>query len=565
MAVCVAFFVCADPLSWSVIQGAPPTFTDVTVAAGLNHVQTNLPASMLGSQFSVSGGGAVGDFDGDGFADLYVTRLEGSDILYRNRGDGTFEDVTTSAFGAGLSFAQHGVLSNGAGWADVNNDGHLDLYVTSLNGNRYHLYINDGQGQFTEEAVARGADLSSPDTHFGNSIAFGDYDLDGYLDIFVAEWRLDTQNPNGAMSHNRLLRNLGAENPGNFEDVTIAAGTVLDDIPPRENAGVFGFTPRFTDLDRDGHPDLVLAADGGTSRVYWNNGDGTFLDGTEASGVAGGDSDMGLATGDFNGDGLTDLFFTAIGIQGQSGGGNRLFVNEGNRLFANVTDEAGVRWGGFGWGTNFIDFDNDGDLDLAMTNGVRGKEESIIDTSILWRNDDGLFYDVSAEVGVTDDGFGTGVIVFDFDNDGDQDLLIINHAGAPVLYRNDGGNENDWLRIDLEGVVSNHFGIGAQIEVTPDLGGPTLFREVTASSNWLSQSEITAHFGIGQSDGIIDLVTIYWPSGIVQQLTDVPANTTLLIVESVVPEPQSWLLALLGGLGCYAVHRRRRRFSKSSG
>jgi len=545
----------------SVGHTADPVFTDVTLAAGIDHIQFDSP-NPTGSQFAFSGAVAAGDYDNDGNVDLLFSRLAAPDVLYRNRGDGTFEDVTQTAIPVPAAG-----ISDGLGWADFDNDGHLDFYNTTLGGNRFNLYMNDGNGVFTEQAVARGAAVVGPDAHYGQSVSYADYDNDGFLDVFVAEWRLDSQNPTQAASNNRLLRNVGAANPGHFEDVTIAAGVGIDHVPnPFGAEGVFGFTPRFSDFDDDGNIDLFVAADQGTSRLFWNNGDGSFTDGTAAAGVEGGDTDMGATTGDYNGDGRIDLFITAVGIREENniqGGGNRLFRNEGNRQFSHQSAQAGVQFAGFGWGTDFLDIDNDGDLDLAMTNGIDTGSEQVVDRTTLWRNDDGSFTDISLAAGIVDEGPGPGLITLDYDNDGDSDIIVVNHRQRPILYRNDGGNDNDWLKLSLYGTASNLDGIGARIVVTPELGGPSLLREVSASSTYLSQSSSIPHFGLGPGSGPIDLVEVFWPSGLYQALADVSPNQTLSVFESaataqVVPEPSTWLSYALG-VTLLAVHRRLRR------
>ena len=335
------------------------TFTDVTELSGINYVQNQINPLILSLPQSIAGGAAAADYDGDGWTDLYVTRLDDTDILYRNLGNGTFEDVTAPAFGSGHML---NVASNGASWGDIDNDGDRDLYVTSIDSSRYHLFINDGQGQFSEQAVARSADLSSALAHLGYSSTFGDFDVDGYLDLYVTEWGQVDVAPPALRSHARLLRNSGQSQPGHFEDVTLSAGVYVDDSFGQSQTGndpgngVFLFAPRFSDLDKDGHPDLAIAGDFGTSLLYWNNGNGTFSNGTVAAGVGTDENGMGSAIADFDGDGDLDWFVTSIyepsgsvpegAIWGVTG--NRLFVNNGDRTFTDGTDAAGVRDGAWG-------------------------------------------------------------------------------------------------------------------------------------------------------------------------------------------------------------------------
>ncbi len=524
------------------MMGPTWMFTDVTAAAGINYQQHTYTSGGT-QQVYYTGGATVGDYNNDGWIDIFVTRLDDTDIMYFNNGDGTFTDASTFAFGPTPLNAK----TNGCQSADIDNDGDLDIYVTAIEANRYYLYINDGTGVFTEEAQARGADHFGIDTHFGNSIGFGDYDNDGYVDFYFTEWRLDSQNGTGAPMNARLYRNQGASNPGHFTDTTIAAGVYLD-LVPSNNPAVFdtmGFGPRFTDIDRDGHMDLVISGDHQTSRLFWNDGDGTFTDGTDAANVGTDTFGMGSTVADYDGDGDLDWFVTSIYEDNPLRplrDGNRMYRYDGNRTFTDTTDAIGVRDGAWGWAASLSDFDNDGDLDIAQVNGIIFPEPHYNPTSHFgfdtnqtrfWTNDgSGNFTEVATSLGVTDTRSGKGLIAFDYDKDGDLDMFITNCGQQPILYRNDGGNTNNWLRIDTEGTASNRDGIGAFITVTPDLGTPgeVMVREVDGGSNFLSQNEMTAHFGLGTL-GSVDRVMIEWPSGAVQTFNNVNANTTLLAVE----------------------------------
>ena len=550
---------------WAILstEAAQAGFSDVTRAAGITHRQHQAVPEVTFQSY-MSGGAAAGDYDNDGWVDLYFTRLDGRDLLYRNQGDGTFQDVTATALGADqlASFA-----TNGAAWGDIDNDGDLDLFVTSLFSHRYHLFINDGNGAFGEQAVSRGVAHESADSHFGFSATFGDYDRDGFLDLHTTEWRRGDQNPDGAPHNTRLFRNLGIQQPGFFEDVTEAAGVAMDNIESTApNADSQSFTSRFSDFDGDGWPDLAIASDHRTSRLYWNDGDGTFSDGTLTSGVGSDEFGMGSAIGDVDGDGDFDWFVTSIyGDTLAQRDGNRLYRNDGDRQFTDITDDAGVRDGGWGWGTAMLDHDNDGDLDIAAANGQYFPFRPAIsegfeaDALRLWENDGrGVFQENAAAQGLTDTGSGKALLTLDYDRDGDLDLLVVNNGGTPVLYRNDDGQNRNHLIVRPLGRISTRQSVGAVITVDPDItvAGDELIREIAAGNHFLGQSETMAHFGLGSRQSTVDRVTIRWLSGLRQTLHDVPVNQVLQPMEPI-PEPATGTLAPLGA-GCWLIRRQRR-------
>jgi len=535
VSVTAAIVAAAVAAGTSSVAGA--VFTNATMAAGINHVAhwggTYPPQFVPSPIQEQAGGAAAGDFDGDGWVDLYVTRFWDSDILYRNNRDGTFSDVTATAFLGGVGVHQ----SNGAAWGDVDNDGDLDLAVATLNESRHLLYINNGLGQFAEEGGSRGVLIATglPNTA-GTSFAMGDYDDDGYLDMYVTEWRSFTAISSPAQA--RLFRNLGAAAPGHFADVTTAAGVAMD----RQDKHIgksFSFTPRFSDLDRDGLTDIAVVSDEGTSRLFWNNGNGTFINRTAAAGIDTGTNDMGFTLADFNGDGLLDWFVTSIGTgSGMHPSGNRLFLNNGNRTFTDATDAAGVREGGWGWGVDAIDYDNNGLLDIIHVNGYgfSTAQPSVFFENIGSRTNP-QYVNLAHLRGITDLEYGRGLLTFDYDRDGDLDVFIMNYSTSPILYRNDGGNAGDWLQVKTVGSSSNRDGIGAYITITPDLANPDLFyvAEIDGSSAYVAQSEIVAHFGLGQVD-MIDRIDVEWPSGYTQQFTNVAPNQRITITEGLLAD-----------------------------
>jgi len=525
----------AQLVSITRIADAQPTFTNATVQAGISYFQ-GPPIDPLGTPevTGMTGGAAAGDFDGDGWVDLFVTRSNDTDILYRNLGNGQFADVTTSAFGS----SPLNVTTNGAAWGDIDNDGDLDLYVTTIGYNQHLLYINAGDGTFSEQAVARGAAVSDgAELTNGTGIALGDYDRDGYLDVFVGQWR-----PNVASGplQSRLLHNDGTNQPGNFSDTTDAAGVSLELTSGPKAGGSYSFSPRFADLDGDRNPDLAITSDFGTSRLFWNEGPDAptqFSDGTLAAGTNTGQNDMGSTIGDIDGDGKLDWFITDIyrdPLANAHPNGNRLFRNEGSRQFSDTTDAAGVRNGDWGWGTAMLDYDNDGDLDITLTNGFIDGGQFLNDPMRLWDNDGtGQFTEIGAATGVSDTGQGRGLLTFDYDHDSDLDIFVVNNGNQPVLLRNDGGNNNGFLRIRTVGTLSNRDGIGALIQVTPDIQQPgeQMVWEVNAGTHYLAQSEFIAHFGLGSAVQSVDKVLILWPSGVQQMLLNIPADTLTSVVE----------------------------------
>lgn len=524
-------------------------FTDVTAAAGVDHVQFQLPEPpQLREALYESGGACAADFDGDGLIDLFATRLDGPDLLYRNQGDGTFRDVAEAA-GLGRDLPTNGCVAG-----DIDNDGDQDLFVTTILHPRFYLYLNNGQGQFREEGAMRGLALEVEGLdHYGFSATLGDVDNDGYLDLFTTEWTPQVVLPGQAPPHNaRLLRNLGAEGPGFFQDITREAGLWIDPalggIP-----GVFSFTARLVDFDGDGLVDIAVAGDFGTSRLFWNNGDLTFTDGTELAGVGTDENGMGAAIGDYDGDGHLDWFVTSIhdpaetcegeGVRCFWGyTGNRLYRYEGARRFSDQTDAAGVRAGFWGWGAEFFDADNDGDLDLTMTNGF---SVPIHEVDAAWNNDPMRFWrnegperpmtEISEVAGLVANGSGKGLLTFDYDRDGDLDLFIVHNAGQPVLFRNDSAPGHGFIRVKVRGTVSNLDGIGARVMLAEEGSERWQVRAMEAGSNFLAQSEGLAHFGLGPvapNDPRRWRVRVEWPaSGRVLERSGVEAGSLLEMVE----------------------------------
>ncbi|MGF1467103.1 MAG: CRTAC1 family protein [Sandaracinaceae bacterium] len=533
--------------------GPPPPVSFVDVAADARvtavHAETDDYCPMAFSTRDCwtpffAGGVAIGDVDQDGWPDLYLTALDRPGTLYRNRGDGTFEDITDRV---GLLDGVEGP-TNGAAFVDVDRDGDLDLYVVSLSDPAvragHYLFIQGDDGTFTDEAAVRGAAVTTDTYLGGTSVAVGDYDLDGYPDLHVNEWLAENLQRE---PHTRLLRNRGAACPGCFEDTTHAAGVATRDQPCLDGDApchITSFSSAFVDLDGDRWPELLMARDFGVSRIYWSRGDGTFVDRTRQAGVGTDENGMGSTIGDVDGDGDLDWFVSSIGDTGELCGeepcvtgssGNRLYLYRDGRHFDDATDRAGVRHGGWGWGTALFDADNDGDLDLVLTNGIVSDNVAALfhrDPMRFWENrGDGTFDEVAARRGLTETGAGTGLAVFDYDRDGDQDILLVRNGKRPALYRNDGGNARSWLRVRLEATRSAPEGLGARVRVRVTDDSPPLLRLVDSVTHYLGQSERVAQVGLGVGVDRVAEVEVTWPTGEVTRRTDVAARQELVIRE----------------------------------
>jgi len=504
-------------------------FTDVTQTAGLDYPHADRAnAPPIGVLKDMVGGAAVGDYDGDGLPDLYLTRLSLPNLLFHNKGDGTFEEVGAAA-GVDLNS-----VSSGCAWADIDNDGDQDLLVLTM-ATRNYLFLNEGNGHFHDVATTRGVNLPrEAGEHKSTSAAFGDIDNDGDLDLLMVAWEL--RHTPLESSLNRLFENDGK---GFFTDITVRSGMVTDTM---------GFTPGFADVDEDGWADILIAGDFGTSHLLHNNQGLDFTDLTNTIGVGTEEDGMGAAIADFNGDGHLDWFVTSVYDQlnarppdsgcdwGSSG--NRLFFNDGSGHFDSglSTGNWQVTDGGWGWAAVALDFDNDGDLDLAQANGMvfpgTGVEDQFNNEPLrLWRNDGDHMSDVAADTGFDDAGSSKGLVVFDYDQDGDQDVLVVNNNDRPVLYRNDGGNDQHWLRIRLVGTTSNHDGIGATVRLWPRDGDPVQMRLVNLNSNYMSHNETILHFGLGSATAVAR-IEVQWPaSGLTQQFSHLRGDRLLTIKE----------------------------------
>ena len=525
---------------------ANPRFHDATQEAGIDFVHVN---GANGQKFvieTVGPGGGFFDYDGDGRLDIYLINgaaVPGTDYdpapqnaLYRNRGDGTFADVTAHA---GVGDTGYGM---GCAVGDYDNDGDLDLYVTNFGANV--LYRNEGDGTFAD--VTGAAQVG--DEGWGASAAFADIDRDGFVDLYVGNYhnfsytnhRVCAEGGSGLQLYcgpeafdgvtDVLYRN---EGDGTFADITTAAG--LGSAEGKELGVVF------SDVDLDGDPDLYLANDKTLNFLYLNDGTGHFADEALLAGVAyneDGDVEagMGVDMGDYDNDGDPDLFVT--NFQWET---NTLYKNLGDGTFVDETFLAGLGKGSIAylsWGTRFFDVDNDGDRDLFIANGhLESDVEQYENATFPQRNQlflnvgDGRFEEYAEDGGALSlKRVSRGAAFGDYDDDGDIDVLVANVADRPTLMRNDGAG-GQWVRLRLEGRDSNRAGIGTRVEVTS--GGRVQTDEVRSGASYLSQSDVQLHFGLGAVTSI-ERVVVYWPSGRVEEYADLGVNQEHLLVEGAV-------------------------------
>lgn len=519
------------------VDAAPPIvfgFTDVTEELGLGgyrHWNESYPVPCYLSEsrdcgaMELTGGIAVRDVDGDGRADIYLARMEAADVLLRNTPEG-FVDVT-----AAMGLPDEPRFSNSAAFADIDNDGDADLYVGGITELDARLFIME-DGIFVESAADWRATLEDGEEHTQMSACFGDIDNDGLLDLHTTEW---SHIADGRADHGRLLDNTGTT----FRDATDRVGVSMRNTG---RLGIWSFTSHIVDLDRDGWSDLIVAADFGSSRLFWNEEAVSFSDGTDTAAVGSDENGMGSALGDVDGDGDLDWFVSAIyypeDVEGCEWGrsGNRLFRHEDDRTFVDVTDDAGVRDGGWGWGARFFDYDLDGDLDLILTNGARSfcaDLRAYLDDPIrLWENDGtGHFEEVAALRGVDGRGQGRGLITFDYDLDGDEDVLVMNNLEGPRLWRNDYADGKSWIVVKPVGTLSNRDGFGAVVRVWPTADSEPIVRHAGNGCGFLGHSPGTPRVGLGDLD-VAYAVEVTWPaSNNRQRFYDVPARQVFEVVE----------------------------------
>ena len=520
------------------------SFTDVTAASGITFKHVASPEKKYIVE-SMSGGVALFDYDNDGDLDIYLVNALTVDLvktkgktksdLYRNDGNGKFTEVGVKA---GVSDIGWGM---GVAVGDYNNDGFEDLYVTCLGPD--HLLKNNGNGTFTDVTAKAGVN----DPRWTTGASFVDYDHDGDLDLFVSNYvDFDINNlpefglgktcqyksipvqcgPRGLKgAGDSLFRNNG---DGTFTDVSRQAG-VMD-----EN-GYYGMGIMTSDFDDDGFVDIFVANDSTPNYHYRNKGNGTFEEigftaGTAVNENGSEQGSMGVTAGDYDHDGKLDLFITNFADEY-----NTLYHNDGKNSFTDLSyaaKVAAVSLPNVGWGTKFFDYDNDGWVDLFVANGhVYPQLPSYRQPRLLHRNNrDSTFTEVSAEFGnvLSENRASRGVAFGDIDNDGDVDLIIADLDGPPQLLRNDGGNANNSILIKTIGVKSNRSGIGARVTVVS--GDLTQVDEVRSGDSYLSQSDLRLHFGLEKRTKV-DSIQVRWPSGVVDKISGAGVNRIITIKE----------------------------------
>ena len=530
-----------------------PQFVDITREAGIDFVHNT---GAFGKKYlpeEIASGCAFIDYDNDGWQDILL--VNGKDWqghptgrrqtmgLYRNNQDGTFTDVTETA---GLAVELYGL---GVAVADYDNDGDADLYTSCLGADR--LFQNQGDGTFVDATEPAGIDNPG----LGTSCAWLDYDRDGNLDLFVAnyvEWTPETnlfctldgvnQSYCGPRSYqgqaSKLFRNRGN---GTFTDVSRIA--LIEDSTSK-SLGVCVF-----DYNEDGFPDIFEANDTQPNKLYQNNGDGTFIERGMLAGIAYDERGvargaMGIDAGDYDGNGRESLVIGNFSNEMMN-----LYHNEGEFFI----DDAPIANIGYSslltltFGCFFFDFDLDGKLDIFAANGHIENDINAVQSEVTYAQPPHLFHnigngqfeDVAPKVGsdLQKPIVGRGAAYGDIDNDGDWDVLVNASNAAARLYRNDGGNRNNWIKLKLIGTKSNRSGIGAKITVQAKSGTQT--RTLKSGASYCSQSELTAIFGVRDAPQI-DSITVQWDSGDANQLVNVEPNQSLTITQTL-HEPSTHL------------------------
>jgi hypothetical protein len=527
-----------------------PQLEDITASTGIKFQHASDPDKRYIME-SMSGGVILIDYDRDGWPDIYFTNqptvdqalkgIKAQGALYHNNHDGTFTDVTVKA---GLTSS---CLADGGAVGDFNNDGWPDLYLTCLGANV--LYRNNGDGTFTDVTAKAGVG----DARYSTGASFGDYDGDGYVDLMVVnyvDFHLDDMPKFGSASFckykgldvqcgPRGLRGAGDtlyhnNGDGTFTDVSKAAGVSDPD-------GYYGLGVVWVDFNNTGRPDIYITNDSTPKYLYKNLGNGKFDEiglqsGTAVSEDGSEQASMGIALGDYNHTGLPSIHVTNFTDEN-----NLLYRNEGNWDFKEDSFQSGVAlpslpW--VKWGTAFVDLDNDGWEDLITVTGhVYPQVESLPSgggyrqPKLLEMNQqNGTFCDASDEAGpaLTEHRVSRGLAVGDLFNDGNMDVVIEDLDGKPMILRNHGVPGRHWVSFELDGTKSNRLALNARLKITA--GGMTQTDEIHSGGSYLSQSDLRVHFGLGSATKI-DKVEIRWPSGLTENLTNLAGDHFYNVLE----------------------------------
>jgi hypothetical protein len=528
------------------LPAAPVRFTDIREAAHIGFVHFKGSQGVSTILEEAGPGVCVADYDGDGWQDIYFVNgrdlygrgIPARNALYRNNGDGTFSDVTGKAGVPGTAFGL------GCVWGDYDNDGFPDLYVTQYGKNV--LYHNNGDGTFTDATDRAGVGGMDFGTMFHSGATFFDYDRDGRLDLYVGGYA------NFGPKSQRYC-NIGAGMPSSCRP-TVYGGTP-DLLYHNNGDGTFTnvtksariYQPKginlsvgAADYDNDGWPDLFVANDGLEAYLYHNQHDGTFQEIAVPSGMAltgdgGTMAAMCISLGDYDNDGFLDLYISDFQLAS-----DHVWHNDGKGFFEETSDRVGITAPTrhvLSFGGGFFDFDNDGWLDLFIANGhvYEGVEKVFPDTtykqinSLFHNNGAGKFVEVTKDAG---EGFsvphaGRGAAFADFDNDGNLDIVVANNGDPPLLLHNSGA-ANHFVNFRLIGKKSNRDAMGARLRLKA--GGLSQIREIAGGGSYLSQSDLRAHFGLGRTTRA-DSLEIVWPSGLRQTFRNIAADRFYAIEE----------------------------------
>jgi hypothetical protein len=464
---------------------------------------------------------AIADYDGDGDLDIYFVgrnMYKPDDMrtwnrLFENMGDNTYQDVTQIS---NLLVMSNDTLSSngangdklGAYWGDYDNDGFPDLFVTNYGYNQ--LFHNNGDQTFTD--VTEEAGVSGGPTHQSTGAVWFDYDLDGDLDLYVCNWK----NFDAYSDHkNWLYENLGS---GMFEDVSLFSGVA--------DSGE-SYTAVALDANNDGYLDLYIANDMGPNTFYENQGDKTFVNKTIIYNLADSSNGMGLTVSDVDRNGFFDIYVTNATEDIYDDEINPLFLNNGESYFVNGSESAGVSLAGWGWGTEFFDLENDGDEDLFVVTGFYFHTHSNRLFENVSTEDSLLFNDITYLAGVESNDLAHGLAIFDYDNDGDQDILVSNYGDAPLLYSNQ-IEQGNWINIWLEGTGTNRSAFGSVVEI--EINGMT-YKKYHHGIQFYAQNIKPLHFGIGEAE-VIDKINVLWLNGHEDYYESVSVNQTVKITEN---------------------------------